>query len=270
MTMAEEPRAIDPGFSWKSHHGPYRILSEDQARQFDDDGYFVLPGVLDTALLADLEEDLDRLDDEIEGHLASVERKTEGLSRGGEITFNAGLVARSERARSLSRSVPFVDLAIDLLGPDTLLYWDQSIYKKPEAPRPFPWHQDNGYAQCHPQVYLSCWIPLVPTTVDNGCLWVWPSVHRLGTLEHEWTDIGLVCKETDADSRPVEVGVGDVVVFSSVTPHRTGPNTTNHVRKAYLLQYAPVTMRGVPYEVDEDRQYQVSMAGQPIPEPRST
>ena len=32
---------------------------------------------------------------------------------------------------------------------------------------------------------------------------------------------------------------GDIVVFSSLTPHLTGPNTTEQVRKAYILQYAP-------------------------------
>jgi hypothetical protein len=29
------------------------------------------------------------------------------------------------------------------------------------------------------------------------------------------------------------------VVFSSLTPHRTGPNITEGVRKSYILQYAP-------------------------------
>lgn len=32
---------------------------------------------------------------------------------------------------------------------------------------------------------------------------------------------------------------GDVVVFSSLTPHLTGPSVTDGVRKAYILQYAP-------------------------------
>ena len=36
-----------------------------------------------------------------------------------------------------------------------------------------------------------------------------------------------------------EVSAGGVVVFSSLTPHLTGPNTTDAVRKAYILQYAP-------------------------------
>jgi len=32
-------------------------------------------------------------------------------------------------------------------------------------------------------------------------------------------------------------------VFSSLTPHLTGPNTTDAVRKAYILQYAPAGAR---------------------------
>ena len=32
---------------------------------------------------------------------------------------------------------------------------------------------------------------------------------------------------------------GSIAVFSSLTPHRTGPNLTSQVRKAYILQYAP-------------------------------
>ena len=32
---------------------------------------------------------------------------------------------------------------------------------------------------------------------------------------------------------------GDIVVFSSLTPHTTGPNLTGEVRKSYIVQFAP-------------------------------
>ena len=35
------------------------------------------------------------------------------------------------------------------------------------------------------------------------------------------------------------VAAGGAVVFSSLTPHLTGPNVTDAVRKAYIVQYAP-------------------------------
>jgi phytanoyl-CoA hydroxylase len=37
----------------------------------------------------------------------------------------------------------------------------------------------------------------------------------------------------------VTARAGSVIVFSSLTPHSTGPNRTDAVRKAYIVQYAP-------------------------------
>jgi hypothetical protein len=65
------------------------------------------------------------------------------------------------------------------------------------------------------------------------------------------------------------------VVFSSLTPHLTGPNTTDAVRKAYILQYAPAgaeVLRGDPSAGPPslrepadapDRQYPVLRGGMP-------
>jgi ectoine hydroxylase-related dioxygenase (phytanoyl-CoA dioxygenase family) len=73
----------------------------------------------------------------------------------------------------------------------------------------------------------------------NGCPWIAPGLHRLGTLEHRASEIGLVCLDGAPDAVAAPAAVGDVVVFSSLAPHRTGPNLSGDVRKAYILQYAP-------------------------------
>ena len=44
-------------------------------------------------------------------------------------------------------------------------------------------------------------------------------------------------------------GTGGIAVFSSLTPHLTGPNRSDAVRKTYILQYTPagaVVWRGTP------------------------
>ena len=120
------------------------------------------------------------------------------------------------------------------------LYWDQAVYKKPEKPRRFPWHQDNGYAFVEPQQYLTIWLALTDATVDNGCPWVVPGLHRRGTLAHRYVDpLGFECLHDPPGAVAAEVPAGGAVVFSSLTPHLTGPNTTAEVRKAYIIQYAP-------------------------------
>ena len=48
-----------------------------------------------------------------------------------------------------------------------------------------------------------------------------------------------MCLSDPEDAVPVPANRGDIVVFSSLTPHCTGPNLTDEVRKAYIVQYAP-------------------------------
>jgi ectoine hydroxylase-related dioxygenase (phytanoyl-CoA dioxygenase family) len=114
-------------------------------------------------------------------------------------------------------------------------------------------HQDNGYAYIDPQHYLTCWVALTDATVETGCPWVVPYAHRLGTLSHSW-NATMHGWEVDglrdflgsgADGLPkssaaecCEVLAGDIVVFSSLTPHMTGPqHAEGFVRKAYILQF---------------------------------
>jgi ectoine hydroxylase-related dioxygenase (phytanoyl-CoA dioxygenase family) len=135
---------------------------------------------------------------------------------------------------------PFIkDVCHDLLGDEVRLYWDQSVYKKTAQMREFPWHQDNGYTFIEPQQYLTFWLPLVDVDEENGCPWIAPGKHRLGTLDHWTTPIGYKCLEDVPDAVAVPAKPGDAIIFSSLSPHRTGPNLRRGtVRKAYILQYA--------------------------------
>jgi ectoine hydroxylase-related dioxygenase (phytanoyl-CoA dioxygenase family) len=101
------------------------------------------------------------------------------------------------------------------------------------------WHQDNGYTYVEPQAYLTCWIAITDATPENGCVRVLPNVHRHGTLRHRNTPIGFECFGDDSRSVLAPVRAGSIVVFSSLTPHHTGRNTTDEVRKSYIVQYAP-------------------------------
>ena len=119
-----------------------------------------------------------------------------GISETKAITFSSHLVAKSAVLRDFVKNEVFAELCCDLIGPDVNLYWDQAVYKKPENPRRFPWHQDDGYTFVVPQQYLTCWTPLTTATVDNGCPQIVPGLHKLGTLKHTYVDplgMGVLC-----------------------------------------------------------------------------
>jgi ectoine hydroxylase-related dioxygenase (phytanoyl-CoA dioxygenase family) len=226
-------------FEWSIPSGPYRAITQEQADQFDRDGFVVLPDIFDAETVAAVTAELDKFEAEMEAFLQKQPDGRAAIGETGAITFTAQLIEKSDILRRFATRQIFLDLCLDLLGPDVNTYWDQAVYKKPEKPRRFPWHQDNGYTYLKPQHYLTCWVPMVDATPDNGCPVVAPGLHRMGTLQHHYVDpLGFECL-TDYEGTAAPAGAGSIVVFSSLTPHLTGPNMTDKVRKAYILQYAP-------------------------------
>ena len=240
MEVGVPPRhELNTGFTWTDHDGPYRAVTAEQARHYDEHGFFVLPDALGRDEVEAVRAEIDPFEERQEEALRAMEGGRFFIARADEITFTTHLVVRSARLRRFTASALFADLCADLIGPDVRLYWDQAVYKKPGTESPFPWHQDNGYTFVEPQQYLTCWVALTDATEDNGCPWVVPGLHRRGTLAHEYSDIGFVCLHDPAEAVAVPAAAGSIVVFSSLTPHSTGPNRTGDVRKAYIVQYAP-------------------------------
>jgi ectoine hydroxylase-related dioxygenase (phytanoyl-CoA dioxygenase family) len=265
---------LNTSFTWHDHGGPFRAVSPAQARQYDEEGFFVLEDALDADAVAALRAAIDPFEARQEEALRSMEGGRFFIARADEITFTTHLVLQSSLLRAFTASALLADVCADLIGPDVRLYWDQAVYKKPGTDSPFPWHQDNGYAFVEPQQYLTCWVALTDATVDNGCPWVVPGLHRIGTLAHEYSDIGFVCLRDPKVAVPVPVGAGSIVVFSSLTPHSTGPNRTEGVRKAYIVQFAPTgaeVLRSEPGGAteripadDPGRQYEVLRGGEAV------
>jgi phytanoyl-CoA hydroxylase len=244
--LAAERHPWNRGFVWSLPSGDPAVLNPQQKAQFDRDGYLVLTDVVDPQTRASVTADLDELEAKVDRYLAKEESGRKSIAERGAITFTVHAVLRSQAARAFTHHPTLVGMAGDLVGPDVNLYWDQAVYKKPEKPRRFPWHQDNGYTYCEPQHYLTWWVALSDATVDNGCPWVLPGAHRAGTLRHHWVDpIGWECLDDEKPPGAVaaEIPAGGAVVFSSLTPHFTGPNTTDDVRKAYIVQYGPADLR---------------------------
>ena len=227
-------------FSWRPVEGPFGRVTPEQARDFNDKGFFVLENAIDRAgldiLLAAI--------DPIEAHEEQILRDKFGgrqlISRADEITFTLQLALRVPAVRALVCGPIFQDLSRDLIGPDVRLYWDMSVYKKPGTVAPFPWHQDNGYTFVDPQQYLTCWVALSDATIENGCLWALPGAHKRGTYTHRATRIGLVCIEEDPEGKvAIPMSAGSIAVMSSLTPHATGSNLSSGVRKGLVAEFIP-------------------------------
>lgn len=245
MIVHPPPRlhALNSNFEWKpSPIATPKRLTAAQLAEFDERGFIILRQALPQKLLDAVEAAIDPLERHHEMALRAkyAASGSNAISSAEAITFTTHLVTRSPFLRAFAADPVIRDICCDLIGERVRLYWDQSVYKKSGAIQEFPWHQDNGYTFVEPQQYLTLWIPLVDVDTQNGCPWIAPGLHKLGTLEHWVTPIGLKCLEDVPSATAAPANRGDIIVFSSLAPHRTGPNLkAGTVRKAYILQYAP-------------------------------
>ena len=251
-------------FTWTDHIGPFRRVTPEQARAYDEHGFFVLEDAIDARAVAALTEAIEPFDREVMDFLATRPDGRFSIAGTDTVSIAPHPSVRSDVCRDFCASVLMADLGHDLIGPDVRLYWDQAVYKRPQGVEPVLWHQDNGYTYIEPQAYLTVWVALTDATPENGCISVLPGVHRNGTAAHRNTPIGFECCVDPDGAVQVPVRSGSAVVFSSLTPHATGRNVTDDIRRAYIVQYAPdgaECLRGDPdagASIGRDRQNDAS------------
>lgn len=171
------------------------------------------------------------------------------LSHRGSRYFINHRTDRSRALHELAFSSQMAELCRITIGEDAFLFLDQFVVKCSETGMSFSWHQDSGYIT-HTGVkpYLTCWIPLDDCTVENGTIFVLP-YSRMGhrdVVAHvaDLASNDMIGYAGDDPGIAVEVPAGTLVAFSSHLLHRSTPNTTNRMRRAYLLQYSPEAIYG--------------------------
>jgi ectoine hydroxylase-related dioxygenase (phytanoyl-CoA dioxygenase family) len=214
------------------------MVTPEQMKQYKEEGYIIFDRFIDEAEIDEIRVRLDEHDGAKEKKLA--ESGKQGISIPKEINFTSKISTRDPEVQRFACQEKFALLAVELLEtPNTQLYWDQTVYKRPEASRDFPWHQDNGYVPTEPVHYLTCWLALEETTIENGCIWVQPRTHKLGLVEHKKTETGWQCYFGDDPGIPVPLKKGGMAAFHSLLFHRSTPNLSKtQTRKGYVLQYS--------------------------------
>ncbi|MBW7456118.1 phytanoyl-CoA dioxygenase family protein [Paenibacillus sepulcri] len=211
-------------------------ITDEQMKQYEEKGFIIFDQLFSGYEMDEIRGIIDELDAESEKAL--LEKGQDFINVAGKINFNGNINFLRPELQRFTADQRFVDITTTILGPDTKLYWDQSVYKRPEADKDFPWHQDNGYVPTDPVHYVTCWLALDDATIENGCIWIQPGTHKKGFVPHIKTDLGWICYYGDIEGEPVELKKGSMVVFHSLLFHRSRPNLSSATRKAYVIQYS--------------------------------
>jgi ectoine hydroxylase-related dioxygenase (phytanoyl-CoA dioxygenase family) len=216
-------------------------ITTEHARRFADDGFFILDDVLPTSDLELLRRECGRLVDERDREMDR--RGVDKLDldhRGRRYFLHA--YGTSPQVRRFLFSDLMAQIARTALGDTVYLFNEQYVVKAAERGMRFSWHQDSGFIAYPHAPYLTCWITLDDVSEANGTVYLLP-YERAGTrdvvphVRDEKTN-DMIGYFGDDPGDPVLVPAGSIACFSSTIFHRSGPNTTEHMRRVYVAQYS--------------------------------
>lgn len=217
------------------------MLSETEIRQFQQDGYLFVRGLLnpeETALILETAKKDHQMLDHAFGvrDAAGMQTRLSLWNQPGDDLF--GIVSRSER---------IVNRMEDLLGGEVYHYHSKMMLKEPRVGGAWEWHQDYGYWYQNGCLFpdmASCMIALDRATRENGCLQVLKGSHRMGRIEH-----GFAGQQTGADAERVKAAMermelvycemepGTALFFHSNLLHCSAANTSERPRWTLICCY---------------------------------
>ncbi|MCY4070660.1 MAG: phytanoyl-CoA dioxygenase family protein [Chloroflexi bacterium] len=214
-------------------------LSEEQRRQFRDDGYLIVRDALDEDMISRLVEAGDRV-------IASKERLNRYTIHGGIYDGYRNCVTMDDAFVPLLTNEVALPLVIQLLGSNLQLSTSHLIYRHPDPPgtpdsaRKPGWHRDNGRTQLdlgqdnYPRIGLKCAFYLTDLSQpQSGVTMLSPGSNQL--IERIEIPEGQADPENAVE--PL-LNPGDCVIFEYRTWHAGAPNFTDITRKAIMIGYA--------------------------------
>ena len=217
----------------------------DKERDFwQENGYLVMEGVLSAAEVEGLRRAADALAAGAKGLTESTDRFKLDVFISSTKTLQQ--IAQphdlDEEWITLAKDPRILDVVEDLLGPNLQLYYSMMMMKPPRQGFEAPWHQDLAFFAHDRAELLACQVYIDNSTPENGCLQVVPGSHKLGLLNHFKDERFAEAVQGDTSALdenqvalPVEAG--SMVLWHSLTLHRSAANRSDQSRRAVVFEY---------------------------------
>jgi phytanoyl-CoA hydroxylase len=213
------------------------------ARNLEDQGFAVLPGLLPETELADLSGQIDQIISGVADYLPPKAVIYEPGTSPPRVRNAFHIHQYNPYYLKVASHPEIVRLIGGILGYPLRLYSSSLFAKPPEVGGPVPLHQDMAYWPFKPYELLSCWIALDDSTIENGCVSYLVGSHKLGLLRHvpsgvTGNSLGLQdARAENLEARSVEVTRGSCVLHHCLTAHWSGPNRSLRPRRGLIFIY---------------------------------
>jgi ectoine hydroxylase-related dioxygenase (phytanoyl-CoA dioxygenase family) len=220
-------------------------LTEEEIKFFQTQGYLVVENVFTTSEVAAFQHACDRISAQAQGLTTSTDRlKMKVFEDSTKLVQQVGDPHEMNGVwLDLVKEARLLDMVEALLGPNLMVYYSQLMMKAPRQGFTAPWHQDFAFFPHSSAEILACTVAIDDATLENGCVRVIPSSHKLGLINHydkNGVFTGIVQDYHSFDER-TEVALpakaGSVIFWHSLTLHASHPNRTERPRRALVIEY---------------------------------
>ncbi len=217
---------------------------DDIRNRFEEDGYYLARGVYSEESLSAMEDDFDRMVQQLEDSGESINARWEGAQT-DELDGGASRIIHTHNVQRYSahwldalREPALLDVAEQILGPDIVLHHTKLFLKPPEEGAPFPMHQDWTYFPTRADSMIAGIVFLSDADAESGGLCVYPGSHKLGRIDNSSgrVDSEILTQYPLEGAEAINAKRGDVFFFSYLTLHGSTPNRSDRDRKTVLVQ----------------------------------
>lgn len=231
-------------------------LSPEQIDQFHTDGWISPIDVFSPDEAAELLAQFEAAEAVWPGQLADQNRNNAHLTFPflAEIATDPRVVTRAQA----------------LVGADMVLWSSVLFVKEPASSAFVSWHQDATYMALEPPNFVTAWIALTSSTLENGCVSVLPGTHRDGRRSHEDTfgednilTRGQQVEDVD-DTTAVHLTLepGQMSLHHPWLVHGSQPNRSTIRRVGFALQ----SYLGADVAPTRGEHHVMHIAGAPVPD----
>jgi phytanoyl-CoA hydroxylase len=226
------------------------MRTADLKRDFDREGFVVVPGFLPADELGVLRQNLDRYLREVVPTLPDSDAFYEDRGR-PETLMQLQRMDGDPYFSEYRRNPRWVALAEHLLGETAAADRPEWFDKPPGTTRVTPPHQDNYYFCLTPPNVLTVWLAIDEVDAENGCLRYVAGSHLRGYRTHGRSKIlgfsqGITDYTPDdfTRERAILLRPGDAAVHHGMTIHRADANlsATRH-RRSFAMVFQGVSCR---------------------------
>lgn len=225
-------------------HAEGAMVNPESIRQFRDEGYALVQGLLSpgeaAALRAECHDLANRLSrtGNIDATWGSARAAVQEAQQ-TQILHCHNVQFYSAAFSKLIVDPRFTDACAAFMGTENVqLHHTKMFIKPPEKGSPFPMHQDAPYFPHDRHSMIAAIFHFDDAPLEKGCLRVVPGSHKLGMLEHD-SEGGWHLpfeKYPIEDATPIPAKAGDAIFFSYLTIHGSGVNTSSEARTTVLVQ----------------------------------